>query len=90
MEVQTVGRGQPELDVGGARRWHAVRAAERPGEHFRRREAAARHVADVAVACVDDRVEQLSKTVAADRACHAHRVWSADAMLDMTIPAAPA
>ena len=39
VEMQAVRRGQPELDVRGARRWHAVRATEGAREHLRRRPA---------------------------------------------------
>ena len=37
MEVQPVGRGQPEVHIGGTRGRHAVGAPERAGEHFGRR-----------------------------------------------------
>ena len=65
-----------------------VSRAHFPGEVEFRRVTAARHVADVGVVGVDDRVEQFPQSVAACWIAHVHRVWSAARRMDMTIPAA--
>ena len=66
----------------------ARQPAHLPGEVELRRVTAARHVADVGVVGVDDRVEQFPQSVAACWIAHVHRVWSAARGMDMTIPAA--